>query len=81
MINIANNAVKFTKEGQVVLKVGLSASEKRFCCLFRSAIPESESKEDMERLFESFQQVDSKRNRNIEGTGLGLAICKSFWNL
>ena len=35
-------------------------------------------KEDMEKLFESFQQVDSKRNRSVEGTGLGLAISKSL---
>ena len=32
----------------------------------------------MGKLFQAFQQVDSKRNRNIEGTGLGLAITKSF---
>lgn len=33
------------------------------------------------RLFQSFQQLDSKRNRNIEGTGLGLAICKQLVSL
>ncbi|MCM1415007.1 MAG: response regulator, partial [bacterium] len=35
----------------------------------------------MSKLFKSFQQLDSKRNRNIEGTGLGLAICKQLVSL
>ena len=35
----------------------------------------------MYKLFQSFQQLDSKRNRNIEGTGLGLAICKRLLTL
>jgi CheY-like chemotaxis protein len=38
-------------------------------------------KEDMGKLFQSFSQVDSKRNRNIEGTGLGLAISKQLVTL
>ncbi len=37
--------------------------------------------EDIDKLFKSFQQVDSKRNRNIEGTGLGLAISKQLVKL
>ena len=37
--------------------------------------------EDIGKIFESFQQVDSKRNRNIEGTGLGLAISKRLVEL
>ena len=36
---------------------------------------------DMSKLFQSFQQLDSKRNRNVEGTGLGLAICKQLVSL
>ena len=35
----------------------------------------------MDKLFKSFQQLDSKRNRNIEGAGLGLAICKQLVSL
>ena len=80
MINIANNAVKFTKEGQVVLKVGFECigEEEILLLISVSDTGIGIKKEDMERLFESFQQVDSKRNRNIEGTGLGLAICKKL---
>ncbi len=36
---------------------------------------------DMTKIFQSFQQLDSKRNRNVEGTGLGLAICKQLVSL
>ena len=83
MINIANNAVKFTKEGQVVLKVGFECigEEEILLLISVSDTGIGIKKEDMERLFESFQQVDSKRNRNIEGTGLGLAICKKLLEL
>ena len=83
MINIANNAVKFTKKGQVVLKVGFECIEEEEILLLISVSDTGIGikKEDMERLFESFQQVDSKRNRNIEGTGLGLAICKKLLEL
>ena len=38
-------------------------------------------KEDLEKLFESFKQVDTRKNRNIEGTGLGIAISKSLVEL
>ena len=83
MINIANNAVKFTKKGQVVLKVGFECigEEEILLLISVSDTGIGIKKEDMERLFEFFQQVDSKRNRNIEGTGLGLTIRKSCWNL
>jgi len=37
--------------------------------------------EDKKKLFNSFQQVDSKRNRNVEGTGLGLAITRQLLDL
>ncbi|MBO5278191.1 MAG: PocR ligand-binding domain-containing protein [Lachnospiraceae bacterium] len=76
IINIANNAVKFTQKGQVVLKVNwkkLSADDMQ---LMVSVVDTGIGikKEDLPKLFQAFQQLDSKRNRNIEGTGLGLSI-------
>lgn len=82
MVNLLNNAVKFTKEGQVKLTVS-STVEGEYCTL-HIAISDTGigiKEEDMGKLFQSFQQVDSKRNRNIEGTGLGLAICQSLLSL
>lgn len=83
MVNIANNAVKFTKEGNVHIKVDfLQTSEDMIELIVSITDTGSGIKEsDMNKLFRSFQQLDSKRNRNIEGTGLGLAICKQLVTL
>ena len=83
MVNIANNAVKFTKEGNVHVKIDfLQTSEDMIELIVSITDTGSGIKEsDMDKLFKSFQQLDSKRNRNIEGTGLGLAICKQLVTL
>lgn len=83
IINLSNNAVKFTKEGQVVLKVGFQKKSQDELMLLVSVKDTGMGikKSDLSKLFEAFQQVDSKRNRNIEGTGLGLAISKQLVSL
>lgn len=76
IINLSNNAVKFTRQGQVVLKVGyhrISPDAVRMDIAIQDT-GIGIKKEDIDKLFKAFQQLDSKRNRNIEGTGLGLAI-------
>ena len=83
MINIANNAAKFTAQGRVVLKIDyeqVSSGE----IMLRISVEDTGigiKEEDIKNLFQSFQQLDSKRNRNIEGTGLGLAISKQLLTL
>ncbi|MCM1102558.1 MAG: PocR ligand-binding domain-containing protein [Clostridium sp.] len=83
IINLTNNAVKFTKEGYVYLSIGYEKKSEREIVL--KVVVEDTGigikKEDMGRLFRSFQQLDSKRNRNVEGTGLGLAISKQLISL
>ena len=83
IINLANNAVKFTRKGQVVLKVGFRKILKDEIRLEVSVQDTGIGikKEDIQKLFGAFQQLDSKRNRNIEGTGLGLAISHRIVNL
>lgn len=83
ILNIANNAVKFTRTGQVILKVDFTKVSDRVIILHVSVTDTGIGikKEDLSKLFQSFQQLDSKRNRNIEGTGLGLAICKRLLTL
>ncbi len=83
IINLANNAAKFTSKGQVYLKfdfrpTGKNTGELLFLVKDTGI---GIKKEDMVKIFQSFQQVDSKRNRAIEGTGLGLAICKQLLTL
>lgn len=83
ILNLANNAAKFTHQGKIVLKmayVPISDDEIEM----QVSIEDTGigiKKEDMGKLFHSFSQVDSKRNRNIEGTGLGLAISKQLLSL
>ncbi|MGN1188371.1 MAG: PocR ligand-binding domain-containing protein, partial [Lachnospiraceae bacterium] len=83
IINLANNAVKFTHKGQVVLKVDCDIKTNNDMDLMVSVCDTGIGikKEDISKLFEAFEQVDSKRNRNIEGTGLGLAISKKLVTL
>lgn len=80
IINLANNAVKFTRKGQVVLKVNYQKVSDDIIDLVVSVKDTGIGikKEDVPKLFKAFQQVDSKRNRNIEGTGLGLAISEKI---
>lgn len=81
--NLANNAAKFTRVGQICLKYDFeTVSEDTVNLLFSVSDTGIGIKpEDLGKLFKSFQQVDSKRNRNIEGTGLGLAISKRLITL
>jgi signal transduction histidine kinase/CheY-like chemotaxis protein/HPt (histidine-containing phosphotransfer) domain-containing protein len=83
IINIANNAVKFTKDGKVLLKISFSQLSDDEITLSVSVKDTGIGikEEDLSKLFQSFSQVDSKRNRNIEGTGLGLAISKQLLSL
>lgn len=80
LINILNNAVKFTKEGYVSLEVeSREIGEDLVEIIFSIKDTGIGIKdEDLERIFDNFQQVDNKKNRNVEGTGLGLSISKNF---
>ncbi len=77
MINLMTNAVKFTEEGAVTLRV--SCTKQEYGVNLRVSVEDSGigiTQENIEKLFISFQQVDTKKNRSVEGTGLGLAISK-----
>jgi len=83
LLNLLNNAVKFTHSGCVKLKMGFTPIDEENV-MFRASIIDTGNgikKEDLNKLFTSFQQVDSKRNRNVEGTGLGLTISKQLVEL
>ena len=79
LINLLNNAVKFTHEGQISLTVSSTIEDD--VCKLTFAIADTGvgiKQEDIQKIFVLFQQVDTKRNRNIEGTGLGLSISKQL---
>ncbi|MCM1382553.1 MAG: PocR ligand-binding domain-containing protein [Muribaculaceae bacterium] len=82
ILNLLTNAVKFTNQGEVHLKIDFETNDDT--AVMKVAISDTGigiKQEDMNKLFNSFQQVDSKRNRNIEGTGLGLAISRQLLTL
>jgi PAS domain S-box-containing protein len=82
LINILSNAVKYTRNGFIKLKVTgqiASADEKTIVLNFEVADSGIGIKEeDMAILFRSFTRLDVKRNQGVEGTGLGLAITESI---
>lgn len=80
LVNMANNAVKFTDSGNVNVKIDfLRTTEDTIeLCVSVTDTGRGIKESDMAKLFQSFQQLDSKRNRNVEGTGLGLAISKQL---
>ncbi len=83
LLNLLTNAVKFTQQGEVHLKIEFVRNNDDMGVI-KAEVSDTGigiKQEDMKKLFSSFQQVDSKRNRNIEGTGLGLAISQQLLNL
>ncbi len=76
VLNLASNAVKFTSQGEVAVKVRcFPAEEERL--MIRVEVSDTGigiAEQDRDRLFESFAQADSTTTRRYGGTGLGLAI-------
>ena len=83
IINLMNNAIKFTEKGFVKLSVEVSAMSEENLELKFSIQDSGQGikEEDIDKLFDSFSQVDTKKNRQKEGTGLGLAISKQLVEL
>lgn len=78
LINYANNAVKFTERGEIVLRV-IKESEDEKECSVRFEISDTGiglTPEQKSKLFQSFQQADASTTRRYGGTGLGLVICR-----
>lgn len=83
MVNILNNAVKYTKEGKVTMKVEVVEKNQEEVLLRISSIDTGVGirKEELPLVFESFSQLDRKVHQGVEGTGLGLSIVKGYVEL
>nr|CRH04314.1 putative Histidine kinase with HAMP domain, PAS 3 domain, PAS 4 domain, HisKA domain, HATPase domain, two Response regulator receiver domains and Hpt domain [Candidatus Magnetococcus massalia] len=83
LVNLGNNAAKFTEQGEVVIAIGVeqqSEAQATLCFAVRdSGI--GMSAEQQAKLFQSFSQADSSTTRKFGGTGLGLAISKKLAEL
>jgi len=83
LINLVNNAIKFTSKGEVLIEINLLDKEENNLNIgFRVSdtgigIPN----EKLKRLFNAFTQVDASTTRSYGGTGLGLAICERLVEL
>ncbi len=76
IMNLLTNAVKYTEKGKVTLTVKETARKDNHIDIMVEVRDTGIGirEEDMGRLFESFERLEEKRNRNIEGTGLGMSI-------
>jgi signal transduction histidine kinase/DNA-binding response OmpR family regulator len=80
LINLLGNAIKFTSEGEVVLKAEFLA-QKANGCLLRISVTDTGigiTPENCVKLFRSFSQADGSMTRRFGGTGLGLAISRKL---
>ncbi|OPY75713.1 MAG: Virulence sensor protein BvgS precursor [Syntrophorhabdus sp. PtaU1.Bin058] len=83
LVNYANNAIKFTEQGEIVIFVRV-VEESDHDLLMHFAVSDTGiglTEEQKGKLFQSFQQADTSTSRRFGGTGLGLAISKKLANL
>lgn len=77
MVNILNNAVKYTKHGSVKFTLSGTRGDDPSLIVLHITVADTGigiHAEDIPKLFQSFSRIDAKETHNIEGTGLGLAI-------
>jgi Signal transduction histidine kinase len=82
LINLLNNAVKFTEKGMIRLRMTCSVDENAVFWL-KMDISDTGigiSREDQKKIFTQFTQVDADHSRRLEGTGLGLVISQRLAN-
>ncbi len=83
LINYANNAVKFTEQGEIAIHVRVVEESERDLLLHFSVVDTGIGieAEQCGRLFQSFEQADRSTTRKFGGTGLGLAISRQLAEL
>jgi two-component system, sensor histidine kinase and response regulator len=83
LLNLADNAVKFTEQGKVTVTLEATPRENQTVrlCIRVTDTGIGLLPEQMARLFEAFTQADDSITRHYGGTGLGLAICKNLTEL
>jgi signal transduction histidine kinase/DNA-binding LytR/AlgR family response regulator len=82
--NVVNNAIKYSQRGYVNFTLrtgGYQNSKKQYLIALVEDSGVGIKEEDIPKLFDSFQKLDTLKNRNVVGTGLGLAITKNLLDL
>ena len=83
LTNLLSNAIKYTDSGTVTLKVTLEGKG-RSSAMLKFVVKDTGigiKEEDIGRLYDAFERIEEKRNRNIEGTGLGINIVAQLLTL
>lgn len=80
LLNLLDNAVKYTKEGYIVLTVRGTVEKEKEAVLYFEVKDTGMGikKEDISRLFDAFERVEKTQNLSIQGMGLGLSISNRF---
>jgi PAS domain S-box-containing protein len=78
LLNLVNNALKFTEQGGVTVTAAVSPPA---VCLRVADTGIGIKPEDLEKLFQPFRQIDTRLAREHDGTGLGLVICRRLATL
>lgn len=84
LVNLLNNSVKYTNTGTITFKARLLDIEKPNIAQIQFEVKDTGigiKEEDLDKLFDSFTRLETKRNVNIEGTGLGLSLVKGYVTL
>ncbi|MFK7942493.1 MAG: response regulator [Paracoccaceae bacterium] len=79
LVNVIGNAIKFTSEGHVLIEVATNGPDQLRIDITDTGVGIPEDK--LDKIFQSFEQVDSKSTREFQGTGLGLAITRRLLDL
>ena len=83
VLNILTNAIKYTTQGSVLLKVSCNKVEQEEAVL-KFSVKDTGSgiqNENIEKIYDAFQRFDVEKNKNVEGTGLGMNIVQQFLKL
>jgi two-component system, sensor histidine kinase and response regulator len=83
LINFCSNAVKFTETGEIAVQVSV-LEDTQECQLVQFSVEDTGigmTPDQVERLFQAFEQADASTTRRYGGTGLGLAISKQLTEL
>ena len=81
LINILNNAVKFTSEGEIRFLISGMPAKDEDVIMLQFEVSDTGigiKQEDIGHLFESFERFEEGNHMDIEGTGLGLSICNEL---
>ena len=86
LVNLLNNAVKYTHEGSITLTICMKKGSESDteCAEILFSVTDTGigiKEEDLEKLCTPFERIEERRNRNIEGTGLGMSITKQLLEL